>query len=404
MSPHSSPPPKPPVPGAGGSRRPRRGEGRPDGPPARAAKKLRLQLEEKFGCGLKQKRELIGGEIEQYLQEQQNQFNRMGPADDPVTQPEPKKRKPGKGGGSALSTEMAEFLGVTELPRPQVVKALWEYIRKHGLQDPADKRKILLDDRLEKLFTPPMTMFNMNKQLSRHVFSSAALPDADGGAGKTEGKKRKAPAGKKKKAAAGNGEEGGGGRSGANFGEVLVTGPLAEVVGETRLPRTQVVKAIWEYIRKHDLQNPSDKRKILVSKDRLLASFLTEPCTMFNMNKQISPYLTKVENPNKKPKKKRAKSDGIGLQELCGVSKALEGVIGARHMKRSAIVSKIWEYIREHGLQDPSDKRNILPDKTLGKVFTNTAEAPLTMFSMNKQLSGHLIKLSDEIRAEIVGV
>ena len=192
-------------------------------------------------------------------------------------------------------------------------------------------------------------------------------------------------------------------RSGSNFGEVLVTGPLAEVVGETRLPRTQVVKRVWEYIRKRDLQDPADKRKILVWKDRLLASFLTEPCTMFNMNKQISPYMTKVENPNKKPKKKQAKSDGIGLQELCGVSKALEGVIGARHMKRSAIVAKIWEYIREHNLQDPSDKRNILPDKTLGKVFTNTAEARLTMFSMNKQLSGHLIKLSDEIRAEIVG-
>ena len=337
------------------------------------------------------------------MQEQQSQFDQMGPADDPVTQPEPKKkRKPGKGGGSALSTAMAEFLGVTELPRPQVVKAIWAYIKEHELQDPADKRKILLDDRLEKLFTPPITMFNMNKQLSRHVFSSNALPDVGEGAGKTEGKKRKAPAGKKK-AAAGNGKEDGGGRSGSNFGEVLVTGPLAEVVGETRLPRTQVVKRVWEYIRKRDLQDPADKRKILVSKDRLLASFLTEPCTMFNMNKQISPYMTKVENPNKKPKKKQAKSDGIGLQELCGVSKALEGVIGARHMKRSAIVAKIWEYIREHNLQDPSDKRNILPDKTLGKVFTNTAEAPLTMFSMNKQLSGHLIKLSDEIRAEIVG-
>ena len=87
------------------------------------------------------------------MQEQQSQFDRMGPADDPVTQPEPKKkRKPGKGGGSALSTAMAEFLGVTELPRPQVVKAIWAYIKEHELQDPADKRKILLDDRLEKLF------------------------------------------------------------------------------------------------------------------------------------------------------------------------------------------------------------------------------------------------------------
>ena len=50
----------------------------------------------------------------------------------------------------------------------QVVKRLWAYIKENDLQNPKDKRKIVLDDKLSKLFKPPLTMFTINKQLSRH--------------------------------------------------------------------------------------------------------------------------------------------------------------------------------------------------------------------------------------------
>jgi upstream activation factor subunit UAF30 len=49
------------------------------------------------------------------------------------------------------------------------------------------------------------------------------------------------------------------------------------------------------------------------------------------------------------------------------------------------VVKEIWAYIKEHNLQDPSNKRNIRPDAKLGTVL----KAPVTMFSMNKQLSKH---------------
>ena len=94
--------------------------------------------------------------------------------------------KPKGGYGSLLSPELSAFMGgAHEMARTQVVKKLWEYIKANGLQNAQDKRKIDLDGKLATLFKPPLTMFNMNKQLSRHVFSSASLPDADGGAGKT---------------------------------------------------------------------------------------------------------------------------------------------------------------------------------------------------------------------------
>ncbi len=57
---------------------------------------------------------------------------------------------------------------------PQVVKKMWEYIKEHNLQNPNDKRKIILDDKLKTIFKSPLTMFSMNKQLSRHVYVDGA--------------------------------------------------------------------------------------------------------------------------------------------------------------------------------------------------------------------------------------
>ena len=58
----------------------------------------------------------------------------------------------------------------------QVVKRLWEYIKAHDLQNPKDKRKIVLDEQLGTLFKPPLNMLNMNKQLSRHVYVEGEDP------------------------------------------------------------------------------------------------------------------------------------------------------------------------------------------------------------------------------------
>ena len=49
------------------------------------------------------------------------------------------------------------------------------------------------------------------------------------------------------------------------------------------------------------------------------------------------------------------------------------------------VVKRIWQHIREFGLQDPKDKRKIIPDEVLGTFLT----APVNMMTMNKQLSKH---------------
>lgn len=69
------------------------------------------------------------------------------------------------------------------------------------------------------------------------------------------------------------------------------------------------------------------------------------------------------------------------------VSDELAAVIGAGPMPRSEVVSKIWEYIKKHGLQNPQNKRNILADDKLKVIF---GKGEVTMFEMAKLLGKHL--------------
>jgi chromatin remodeling complex protein RSC6 len=65
---------------------------------------------------------------------------------------------------------------------------------------------------------------------------------------------------------------------------------LAAVVGKKALPRTEAVKKIWEYIKKHDLQDAANKRNINADK-KLKAVFGKDQVTMFEMTKLMSAHL-----------------------------------------------------------------------------------------------------------------
>src|SRR3954452_13048290 len=68
------------------------------------------------------------------------------------------------------SKELAAVVGSKPLPRPEVVSKVWDYIKTHNLQNPANKREIKADDKLEKVFgKKSVTMFEMNKHLAQHL-------------------------------------------------------------------------------------------------------------------------------------------------------------------------------------------------------------------------------------------
>lgn len=70
-----------------------------------------------------------------------------------------------------LSKELAEIVEATELSRPETTKKVWDYIKKHNLQDPNNKRLIVPDKKLSKVFghQDPIDMMKLAGILSKHI-------------------------------------------------------------------------------------------------------------------------------------------------------------------------------------------------------------------------------------------
>ena len=69
------------------------------------------------------------------------------------------------------STELAKVVGSKPLPRTEVVKKLWAYIKKNKLQDAKNRRNINADEKLKAVFGGKATvnMFEMTKLVSKHL-------------------------------------------------------------------------------------------------------------------------------------------------------------------------------------------------------------------------------------------
>jgi upstream activation factor subunit UAF30 len=95
--------------------------------------------------------------------------------------------------------------------------------------------------------------------------------------------------------------------------------------------------------------------------------------------------------PAETPKKTASKASGGGkanaLQQPLTPSDELAAVVGTGLLPRGEVVSKVWEYIKANNLQNPENRREILADDKLRKVF---GKDKVTMFEMNKYLAQHL--------------
>ncbi len=96
----------------------------------------------------------------------------------------------------------------------------------------------------------------------------------------------------------------------------------------------------------------------------------------------------KEEKATKKGKKGGTKAKSTRPQKAHILSKELQAVVGEKELSRPEAVKKMWEYIKKHDLQDKKNKRLIVPDAKLSKVFGS--DKPLDMMKLSGALGKHL--------------
>ncbi len=86
-------------------------------------------------------------------------------------------KQSGRKGNAALAKpiqpdeKLAAVVGTEPLPRTEVTKRIWAYIKEHGLQDAQNKQRINADDKLRPIFDgrDQVSMFEMTKLISGHM-------------------------------------------------------------------------------------------------------------------------------------------------------------------------------------------------------------------------------------------
>ncbi len=84
-----------------------------------------------------------------------------------------KKRKPNAAFMKAMtpSSALAAVIGSSAMPRTEVTKKIWGYIKRNGLQDKKNRRMINSDDKLKPVFggKAQVSMFEMTKLVNKHL-------------------------------------------------------------------------------------------------------------------------------------------------------------------------------------------------------------------------------------------
>lgn len=82
-----------------------------------------------------------------------------------------------------------------------------------------------------------------------------------------------------------------------------------------------------------------------------------------------------------------AKSKGKGLDKKLELSEELSEFMGKDYASRAEITKEIWKHIKAEDLQDPSNRRNIIPDEVLEPIL---GSKKITMFQIASKISDHV--------------
>lgn len=126
--------------------------------------------------------------------------------------------------------------------------------------------------------------------------------------------------------------------------------------------------------------------------DDLETKYPDHPKTAYVRKEKKGRWGKKKEEPEKKKSKakKEKAPKAKRVQAAYTLSPELSAVVGETHLSRPEVTKKLWSYIKEHNLQDPKNKRLIVPDAKLAKVFGS--KKPVDMMKLAGILGPHLKK------------
>ncbi|XP_065857495.1 uncharacterized protein [Euphorbia lathyris] len=268
-------------------------------------------------------------------------------------------KKRGGGGFSklcSLSPELQVVTGGPALARTEVVKRIWAYIQENNLQDPNNKRSILCDESMRAIFhVDSIDMFQMNKALSAHILPLNKEDDPDKSLQEVKHCKRER-------------EE-----------------DLDEPQQKEKQQKKYPDKSLHEVKhckreREEDLDEPQQKEK---QQKKYPDKSLQE---VKHCKREREEDLDEPQQ-----KEKQQKKGSSGLLVPLPLSDALANFFGTGEnlLSRADAVKRMWEYIKQNDLQDPSDKRRIICDEKLKELFDVES---FHGFSVSKLLTSHFIK------------
>ncbi|CAE6182959.1 unnamed protein product [Arabidopsis arenosa] len=243
------------------------------------------------------------------------------------------------------------------------------------------------------VYMPPQQHQHQHQQQSPRQQSSVMLSQ-----GANQPPKESAPAGTKRK----------GGPGGLN--KVCRVSPeLQVVVGEPALPRTEIVRQLWAYIRKNNLQDPSNKRKIICD-DALRVVFETDCTDMFKMNKLLAKHILPLDPSKDSGQAKKAKAEvetktettepvnstavsSAAVSSTVALSEPLTKFFGTgeTEMTDEEIIRRVWEYIKLNNLEDPVNPMAIQCDEKLRDLLGCES---ISAVGINEMLRRHMYKQS----------
>ena len=128
--------------------------------------------------------------------------------------------------------------------------------------------------------------------------------------------------------------------------------------------------------------NYPDCDVIVSTLDQIAAKYPNHPKTAYVKKKGFKKKGKETAKTKASPSKKKASK-----QPSRTLSPELSAVIGEDSLSRPEVTKKLWEYIKAHKLQDPKNKRLIVPDEKLAKVI---GKKPVDMMKLAALLSKHL--------------